>query len=65
MPVRVLDTDSVEIDLILEFFNPAEGPNSGWVHVSYTVHRPNRRNVITAVRSPDGKTQYLPGLVTA
>lgn len=57
---------NLEFDqIILEFFNPAEGPNSGWVHVSYTMHRPNRRNVITAVRTPDGKTQYLPGLVTA
>lgn len=57
---------NLEFDqIILEFFNPAEGPNSGWVHVSYTMHRPNRRNVITAVRLPNGKTQYLPGLVTA
>jgi hypothetical protein len=54
---------NLEFDqIILEFFNPAEGPNSGWVHVSYTMHRPMRRNVITAVKR-NGKTEYLPGLV--
>lgn len=55
--------NNLEFDqIILEFYNPAEGPNSGWVHVSYTRNRPNRRKVTTAmVRG--GKTVYLDGLV--
>lgn len=48
--------------LILEFHNPLEGPNSGWIHISATAHRPPRRAVLTAVRR-GGRVEYLDGLV--
>lgn len=48
--------------LILEFYNPKEGPNSGWVHCSYTTKRKNRKEILTA-RRINGKTTYLPGFV--
>jgi hypothetical protein len=54
---------NVEFDqVILEFYNPLEGPNSGWVHVSHVRNRPNRRKVTTAIIR-GGKTVYLDGLV--
>lgn len=40
--------------IILEFYNPAEGPNSGWVHVSLKRDGKNRRNRLVAYK--DGKT---------
>ena len=48
--------------VILEFYNPKEGPNSGWVHASYTAKGTNRRQILTAV-TEGGKTVYKPGLV--
>ena len=48
--------------LILEFYNPKEGPNSGWVHASYTATGTNRRQILTAVME-GGKTVYKPGFV--
>jgi len=48
--------------IILEFYNPKEGPNSGWVHASYTTKGPNRRQILTAV-TEKGKTVYKPGFV--
>lgn len=48
--------------LILEFYNPKEGPNSGWVHCSYTAKGTNRRQILTAV-TVKGKTVYKPGFV--
>ena len=48
--------------LILEFYNPKEGPNSGWVHVSYTAKGVNRHQILTAVME-GGKTVYKPGFV--
>ena len=48
--------------LILEFYNPKEGPNSGWVHCSYTANGTNRRQILTAV-TVKGKTVYKPGFV--
>jgi hypothetical protein len=56
--IKNLEFDQV----ILEFYNPLEGPNSGWVHVSHVRNRPNRRKVTTAIIR-DGKTVYLDGLV--
>jgi hypothetical protein len=48
--------------LILEFYNPDEGPNSGWVHVSYdSVDQDNKMEVLTASRVK-GKVKYTPGL---
>ena len=47
--------------IILEFYT-AGMPDSGWVHVSYNKDRLNNQ-VLTAVKK-DGKTVYLPGLIT-
>ena len=48
--------------IILEFYDPKEGPNSGWVHASYTSSGPNRKQKLTAV-TVNGKTVYKPGFV--
>jgi zinc D-Ala-D-Ala carboxypeptidase len=56
--------DHLDFDqLILEFFNPAEGPNSGWVHCSYRKDGTNRKKIMTALVK-NGKTSYLNGFVT-
>jgi putative chitinase len=47
--------------IILEFYNPKEGPNSGWVHASYA-EGANRKQILTAVMEK-GKTVYKPGFV--
>jgi zinc D-Ala-D-Ala carboxypeptidase len=46
--------------LILEYFDPADGPNSGWVHVSYnpTISL-NRKEYLMAIKK-NGKTEYKP-----
>jgi len=55
--------DNCEFDqIILEFYDPKEGPNSGWVHASYTSSGPNRKQKLTAV-TVNGKTVYKPGFV--
>ena len=51
-----LDFDQV----ILEFYNPKEGPNSGWVHASYASQGKQRKQILTAVMEK-GKTVYKPG----
>ncbi len=48
--------------IILEFYDPKEGPNSGWVHASYTATGKNRKQKLTAV-TVGGKTVYKPGFV--
>jgi putative chitinase len=48
--------------IILEFYDPKEGPNSGWVHASYTTKGPNRKQKLTAV-TEKGKTVYKPGFL--
>ena len=54
--------DNCEFDqIILEFYDPKEGPNSGWVHASYSEGK-NRKQILTAV-SVNGKTVYKPGFV--
>ena len=46
--------------LILEFYKEAEGPHSGWIHVSY-VGKENRKQSLTATRAENtGKTVYSP-----
>jgi putative chitinase len=45
--------------IILEFYDPKEGPNSGWVHASYS-EGANRKQKLTAV-TEKGKTVYKPG----
>ena len=48
--------------LILEFYDPKKGPNSGWVHVSYdSLDQDNKMEVLTASRVK-GKVRYTPGL---
>lgn len=54
--------DNCEFDqIILEFYDPKEGPNSGWVHASYA-EGSNRKQKLTAV-TVAGKTVYKPGFV--
>lgn len=48
--------------VILEFYDPKEGPNSGWVHASYSSSGKQRKSILTATRV-NGKTVYKPGLV--
>lgn len=48
--------------IILEFYDPKEGPNSGWVHASYSSSGPQRKQLLTAV-TEKGKTVYKPGFV--
>lgn len=48
--------------LILEFYDPKEGPNSGWVHCSYSSSGRQRKSILTATRV-NGKTVYKPGFV--
>jgi len=56
-------SENCEFDqIILEFYDPKEGPNSGWVHASYTTKGPNRKQKLTAV-TVNGKTVYKPGFV--
>lgn len=53
--------DNFEFDqLILEFYNPDEGENSGWVHVSF-VYGENRKEVMTAL-SRNGSVDYQYGI---
>jgi len=63
--------DNLEFDqLILENYAPervskitgkAEGPNSGWVHVSYSSVGDNRKEVLRMVKK-NGKAKYFKGL---
>jgi len=46
--------------LILEYYDPSEGPNSGWVHCSYDVTDENRMEKLTKKK---GVKKYLPGFV--
>jgi putative chitinase len=48
--------------VILEFYNPKEGPNSGWVHASYSSSGKQRKSILTATMVK-GKTIYKPGFV--
>jgi len=55
-------SENCEFDqIILEFYDPKEGPNSGWVHASYSAGK-NRKQILTAV-IVNGKTVYKPGFV--
>ena len=54
--------ENCEFDqIILEFYDPKEGPNSGWVHASYSAGK-NRKQKLTAM-TVGGKTVYKPGFV--
>ena len=55
--------ENCEFDqIILEFYDPKEGPNSGWVHASYTSKGANRKQKLTAL-TENGKTVYKPGFI--
>jgi putative chitinase len=55
-------SENCEFDqIILEFYDPKEGPNSGWVHASYA-EGANRKQIMTAM-TVNGKTVYKPGFV--
>ncbi len=56
---RWIDENLDYDQLILEFHNHSEGPNSGWVHVSYNF-RGNRKSRLTATLE-NGKARYIPG----
>ena len=45
--------------LILEFHNHAEGPNSGWVHVSFNRDGNKRQNLTASIKN--GRTRYQNG----
>ena len=45
--------------LILEFHNHNEGPNSGWVHVSFNAGRNRMQDITAAIIN--GKTKYSKG----
>ena len=51
--------------IICECFDPREGPNSGWVHISLKPpdQGTNRRNLLSYVRDPRSEQMvYVPGL---
>ena len=58
--------DNLEFDqVICECYNPAKGPNAGWVHVSLLPpgFGQNRRKILSYVMNPGtGKYQYVNGL---
>ena len=64
--------DNMDFDkLILENYDPErlqewdgqpEGPNSGWVHISYNALGKNRKEVLRMVKDKKGKAKYYPGL---
>ena len=56
---------NLEFDqLILECYNPALGPNSGWVHTSFKGDGSNRGEVLSYIMHGDGKYRYVPGIVS-
>jgi zinc D-Ala-D-Ala carboxypeptidase len=64
--------DNLDFDqLILENYKPnrvskitgkKEGPNSGWVHVSYSSVGENRKQILRMVKDKKGKAKYFRGL---
>ncbi len=53
-------SEHLEFDqVILEFYNPAEGANSGWVHASIKKEGGNRKQKLVALKD-GGKTVYKP-----
>lgn len=51
--------DNFQYDqLILEFYDPARGPNSGWVHVSHKRVGENRQRALRPVRDESGALVY-------
>jgi putative chitinase len=53
--------DHLEFDqVILEFYVSKNGPNSGWVHVSFKRDGSNRHQLLIATKSKAGGTVYTP-----
>jgi hypothetical protein len=51
--------------IICECYDPRNGPNSGWVHISLKAEGmgQNRRTLLSYIRDPDsGQWAYVPGL---
>lgn len=48
--------DNLEFDQLIWEFGTSKNPD--WIHVSYTDSRPNRKQVLKAVRT-GGKTKYI------
>ena len=57
---RWIETHLQYDQLILECHKPGV-PDSGWVHVSYKAHEPNRKQELTAT-VVKGKMVYTPGI---
>ena len=56
---------NLEFDqLILECYDPAQGPNSGWVHVSIKHNGDNRSEVRSYVKNSVGRYEYIDGIIT-
>lgn len=54
--------------IICECYDPREGPNSGWVHISLKPpgQGANRKQLLSYIRDPDtGNMVYVPGLVAS
>lgn len=44
-------SENCEYDqLIMEYYNPEQGPNSGWIHASYSRSGRNRKENLTSIR---------------
>lgn len=50
--------ENIDFDQLIFEFPDASG-DASWIHVSYTTHRKNRKQVLIAVKR-DGITKYLP-----
>lgn len=56
--------DHMDFDqLILEFYDPNEGGNSGWVHVSYKKEG-NRKEVLSAIKEGKKPLRYVYGITS-
>ena len=53
--------ENCEFDQLILEFHDTKIPNSGWVHVSYSRRKDNRKEILTATRV-NGKTVYKHGL---
>lgn len=54
--------------IICECFDPRQGPNAGWVHISLKPEGmgENRKALLSYIRDPDrGRWAYVPGLVAS
>lgn len=59
---RWIAASQLPFDQVILEFHIEGDPSSGWVHCSHRRSRPNRREVITALRKANGGTEYRSGL---